>query len=841
MFGFKIFNMLFCIVLLSGCFGEVEKIKGLNSSKQYVRLSFQGIPHEGAGRDESPLLIAHNIFLEGSIEIFKNNSCSGIPLISVNTVEEPESPTNVEITLPNALSAGRHVFTAKFIPPNQSDDRESISFCSEPIHYILDKTEPILEVTSNHSCTSSVCTLSGDCEAGLSVIVSGVGINGQEVMVACSDSDNDPQNNSNQRSGTFSLELALSSGDGPKKLRVSEEDLAGNIKALSVDLLVNVDIRPPLIRVTSSFYSRSRPYTLEGTCESGLAVTISGTGISSPLTASCDDNDQNLENNANQASGGFHQALTLTSGDGIKNITVSQTDIFLNTSQLLFQIQLSTNVNVPILGFAQGGPMNGGSSTNTNPGLVAAGLSMLTGQIKLYRGGLCGGNALSSTQIMGSGREKALAIPSPLSTDGTHIYSIKFIDNSQNPSLCSNRLSFTLDRSVPQVSIKTLGALTHVNRGNYLVSGTCTLNDGSLEVSLKDGEVVLEGPEAPVCRGGGVWSASFNLESANLEQALNASLSVTQTDGAANTHSTSASLSISNCIGTRFLKGKGSEVDPYVLCDIYQLQGMNDNLNAHYVLGQNINAGVTNPSTTDTKGIFGALGFIPIGGVSLGSGIYGNPFRGSLDGKGFTIEGLVIRSSSRYVGPFGLIQGRVVLKNIILNDVDIQSSGEYTGGLVGVGEGDIELKGNRVAGLISTETSRFSYFYTGGLGAFIQGRGEVVDNQISGTVSVLETAQSAGSVVGGLLGHGESNLSGSFLVKGNTSSSSVKRLSRGAFSSKVSLGGLMGVAEGKGRSSFTISHNGVTGVLSGLSKGRAEVGGGVGVLHLNEQNSLFFF
>ena len=494
----------------------------------------------------------------------------------------------------------------------------------------------------------------------------------------------------------------------------------------------------------------------------------------------------------------------------------------------------------PFWGFAQGGPINGGSSTNTYPTLVAAGLSMLPGQIKLYRGGLCGGDALSSPSITGNESEKDLPLPSNLNTDGAHIYSIKFIDNNQNPSLCSNRLSFTLDRSIPRVSINTLGALTRANRGNYLVSGTCTLNDGSLEVSLKDGEVVLEGPKAPLCTGGGVWSTSFNLESVNLEQALNASLAVTQTDGAANSHSKSSSVGISSCIGTRFLKGKGSKVDPYVLCDIYQLQGVNDNLNAHYVLGQNINALVTNPSTTDTKGIFGISGFIPIGGVSLGSGFYGNPFRGSLDGKGFTIQGLMIRSSSRYVGLFGLIQGSVVLKNIILNDVNIQSSGEYTGGLVGVGEGNIELKGNSVAGLISTETSRFSYFYTGGLGAFIQGRGEVVDNQISGTVSFLETAQTTGSVVGGLLGHGESNRSGYFLVKGNTSSASVKRLSRGDFSSKISLGGLIGVAKGKGRSSFTVSHNGVTGALSGLSKGGSHVGGGIGMLLLDEHSASAF-
>src|SRR5690606_24531333 len=77
-----------------------------------------------------------------------------------------------------------------------------------------------------------------------------------------------------------------------------------------------------------------------------------------------------------------------------------------------------------------------------------------------------------------------------------------------------------------------------------------------------------------------------------------------------------------------FSGGSGTQEDPYLIHDVYELQAMKDNIFAHYALAQDIDA-------SDTVNWNGGLGFEPIGTPF-------SVFRGSFDGRRYKIIGLHI-------------------------------------------------------------------------------------------------------------------------------------------------------------------------------------------------------
>lgn len=107
------------------------------------------------------------------------------------------------------------------------------------------------------------------------------------------------------------------------------------------------------------------------------------------------------------------------------------------------------------------------------------------------------------------------------------------------------------------------------------------------------------------------------------------------------------------------------------------LQAMNRSPNAHYVLGNDIDA-------SGTAAWNAGRGFEPIGD-------YEDRFNGTFDGRNYTIRGLTIdRPSGRFVGLFGASDGTI--ENVRLVDVDV--TGDYmVGGLLGEltkGQGTIQ-------------------------------------------------------------------------------------------------------------------------------------------------------
>lgn len=119
------------------------------------------------------------------------------------------------------------------------------------------------------------------------------------------------------------------------------------------------------------------------------------------------------------------------------------------------------------------------------------------------------------------------------------------------------------------------------------------------------------------------------------------------------------------------LAGNGSQAEPYVITNASELQAMAQAPDAHYTLGDDIDA-------SETAQWNNGSGFEPIGSYPGTR----QPFTGSFDGANHTITGLTIaRPSESNVGLFGYVQNGTI-ENVGVVQADV--TGDFTvGGLVG--------------------------------------------------------------------------------------------------------------------------------------------------------------
>jgi hypothetical protein len=249
-------------------------------------------------------------------------------------------------------------------------------------------------------------------------------------------------------------------------------------------------------------------------------------------------------------------------------------------------------------------------------------------------------------------------------------------------------------------------------------------------------------------------------------------------------------------------KGSGTPDDPYVITNVKQLQEMKYDLNAYYVLGNDIDA-------SETRYWNNGQGFEPIGD-------YNNPFTGSFDGRGYKIYNLYINTTRDFGGLFGVVGKEGIIKNVGLENVKIISAYNNVGGLIGFnyygtvsnsystgsvnGKEDVGgLVGENYYGTVSNSYS------TGSVNGFEDVGGLVGYN--AGTVS---NSYSTGSVngkedVGGLVGYNFGTVSNSY--------------STGSVNGHKYVGGLIGYNFG------TVSNSYSTGSVNG----KEDVGGLVGV------------
>ena len=137
------------------------------------------------------------------------------------------------------------------------------------------------------------------------------------------------------------------------------------------------------------------------------------------------------------------------------------------------------------------------------------------------------------------------------------------------------------------------------------------------------------------------------------------------------------------------MQGQGTFSEPYVITTPSHLSQIRNDLDAYYVLGNDIDLSVDTreggklslPSSSCPQG----YGWEPI-----------NNFTGYLDGNGYSIKGLyqnnylscddngqtIYNFSNLGNGLFGYTSGNVTIKNLVLEDFDITCQGGYCGALI---------------------------------------------------------------------------------------------------------------------------------------------------------------
>ena len=215
------------------------------------------------------------------------------------TLTCPNSSTFM-IDLPDTLADGPHIFTVSQL------DRSG-NFSSVEVPFTLDTVAPMIRLTSPMNTQSAEVStsvnVSGSCEAGLEVEISGSAL-AAPLKSVCVNS-------------VFQTPAVLRSVAGPGIISVSQTDLASNSQSFDVSITLTASTLPvPSIAITSppaNQLTNNRTLTLSGTCESGLTVSLSGAGLSSPSQANCDN-------------GTFSVSIQLSASDGLKNVMASQTN-----------------------------------------------------------------------------------------------------------------------------------------------------------------------------------------------------------------------------------------------------------------------------------------------------------------------------------------------------------------------------------------------------------------------------------------------------------------------------------------------------------------------------------
>ena len=243
-------------------------------------------------------------------------------------------------------------------------------------------------------------------------------------------------------------------------------------------------------------------------------------------------------------------------------------------------------------------------------------------------------------------------------------------------------------------------------------------------------------------------------------------------------------IGVASAAGGSFGGGDGTLGNPYVIEDVFDLQNMSTNLDAHYILANDIDASST---VTWNSG----KGFEPIANDTYTGDWYhqGPKFNGSVDGNGFNITGLVInRPSSSYLGLIGCIgeNGKVNTVSLIDNHVIGEN---YLGGLAGYNSGsirnctstgEINGTGHSIGGIVGLNNGIIEKSYatgevsgTGGWNSFAIG-GLIGYN--FGTVSECYSTGNARGTgftvtvgIGGLIGANENSIVEHCYATGNVS------------------------------------------------------------------------
>ncbi|MBX3034047.1 MAG: DUF1592 domain-containing protein [Bdellovibrionaceae bacterium] len=357
-------------------------------------------------------------------------------------------------------------------------------------NFVKDAAPPILSINAPDALTAtkSAIALSGSCESGQEVTITG----GTQTLKA------------NCVNSAFSSSVTLTSTDGTKTISVAQSDAVGNSSTASRQFVL--DTKSPVVAVSSPASGAivQGTVTVSGSCETGIPVEISGTGVSSTTTTNC----------ANSA---FSTSVVLSSGDGTKALVISQTDAPGNKGSVNLSLvrQDTTPQYITITGPA--------ANSLVQNSVVLQGTCTNGYQIKVSGAGV----AASSTGTCSSG---AFSLTLTLSSnDGSKSIIVSQTD-AQNRTASDTR-TFIKDATAPRLAINSPAEGT-VTKSIVALSGSC---EAGLTVSLAGGAQT----STTTCASG-TFSATATLTAGDGAKVV----SVSQTDAAGNTGSATRSFTL---------------------------------------------------------------------------------------------------------------------------------------------------------------------------------------------------------------------------------------------------------------------------------------------------------
>ncbi len=311
----------------------------------------------------------------------------------------------------------------------------------------------------HYSNTNSV-TVSGNCEIGASVRVSG----GTTQTLSCS-------------TGTFSFTTTKSS-DQSYDYTVVQSDRAGNDSSPTALQWIRDTISPATPTITSPasspHYSSTNSISISGACENNATVQLAGATSSSTT-----------------CSGGTYTLTSNQNSDGTYNYTVRQVDRAGNASSTVAQqwIRDATPPDPPVILVPAVSPLANNLNTITISGTCLAGATVQ----------LSGSSSLSQTCTGGG----TFSFESTKNTDATYNYSLNQVDLAGNTSssVVQQWIRDTVAPAAPVVLVPNSTPYTSAD-DDLTISGTCEIG---ATVNLTGSTTSSQS-----CTGGGTFSFSSN-------------------------------------------------------------------------------------------------------------------------------------------------------------------------------------------------------------------------------------------------------------------------------------------------------------------------------------------
>ncbi len=292
-------------------------------------------------------------------------------------------------------------------------------------------TGPIVTSPEAFMPFNSSALIKGTCVAGLSVTLSGSGLE-EPLHTEC-------------QNGEFSADIKFTSGDGVKEIDVAQKTLGET--NITDRLCLSQDSTPPDVNIAGSEGEQSmatRHIDIEGTCESGLDVVVSGPHLLNSVTTACDR-------------GHFVTPIEFTGEDGLKNVEAHQIDLAGNDGRDDRDYMTDTGVPVVVI--------TSPDALSVSKGLITLQGDCETGLPVVLQGALqstvsktdCAEGRFSSALVMSNG-------------DGLKNISVAQTDRAGNTG--RDQRDFMKDSTTPMIKILNPAAGL-ITKAGLRLSGQC--------------------------------------------------------------------------------------------------------------------------------------------------------------------------------------------------------------------------------------------------------------------------------------------------------------------------------------------------------------------------------